>query len=72
MLAATDTTYAPWNVVMADDKRRVRLNCISHLLNQIPYEEVPREEIYLPERDTEGTFDDRATLASRTFVPQRY
>jgi polyphosphate kinase 2 (PPK2 family) len=72
MFAATDTTHAPWSVVMADDKRRARLNCIAHLLNRIPYEEVPREEVRLPDRDPKGAFDDRATLASRTFVPERF
>jgi polyphosphate kinase 2 len=72
MFAATDTAHSPWHVVIADDKRRARLNCIAHLLNQIPYEEVPREEIIMPDPDTTGAFDDRATLASRTFVPERF
>jgi polyphosphate kinase 2 len=72
MFAATDTPYAPWNIVVANDKRRARLNCISHLLNRIPYEEIPREQIQLPERDPEGAFDDMATLASRSFVPELY
>lgn len=72
MFAATDTSYAPWNIVVADDKRRARLNCISHLLNRITYEEVPQEPVELPDRDPHGAFDDRATLASRTFVPERY
>jgi polyphosphate kinase 2 len=72
MFAATDTPYAPWNIVVANDKRRARLNCISHLLNRIPYEEIPREQIQLPERDQEGAFDDMATLASRSFVPELY
>ena len=72
MFAATDTSYAPWHVVIADDKRRARLNCIAHLLNQMPYQEVPREEVILPDPDTTGAFDDRATLASRTFVPERF
>jgi polyphosphate kinase 2 len=72
MFAATDTAHAPWHIVIADDKRRARLNCIAHLLNQIPYEEVPSDEIVLPEPDTAGAFDDRATLASRTFVPERF
>jgi len=72
MFAATDTTYAPWHVVIANDKRRARLNCISHLLNSIPYEDISRKEIHLPKPDPEGTFDDRATLASRTFVPERF
>jgi polyphosphate kinase 2 len=72
MFAATDTPHAPWNIVIADDKRRARLNCIAHLLNRIPYEEIPREQVQLPERDPEGAFDDMATLASRSFVPELY
>jgi polyphosphate kinase 2 len=50
MFAATDTAWAPWYVVPSDDKRKARLNCISHLLGQIPYEEAPREKIKLPKR----------------------
>ena len=72
MFAATDTSFAPWHIVMADDKRRARLNCIAHLLNNIPYEKVPREEVHLPEPDSSGAFDDRATLASRRIVPNRF
>ena len=50
MFAATDTEFAPWFAVNSDDKRRARLNVISHLLNSIPYEDVPREDIKLPKR----------------------
>ena len=50
MFAATDTPQAPWFVALSDDKRRARLNIISHLLSQVPYEKVPREKIKLPER----------------------
>jgi polyphosphate kinase len=50
MLAATDTDFAPWYVVDADDARRARLNCISHLLSKIPYKDVPREPIKLSGR----------------------
>jgi len=50
MLRATDTPYAPWYIVKADDKRRARLNCISHLLSLIPYKEIEREPIRLPKR----------------------
>jgi polyphosphate kinase len=50
MFAATDTEWAPWYVVNGDDKRRARLNCISHLLSMIPYEEVPFEMMELPKR----------------------
>ncbi len=48
MMLASDTEYAPWNVVKADDKRRARLNCISHLLSQIPYKPVPFEAPKMP------------------------
>jgi len=72
MLSATDTPYSPWYVVGADDKRRARLNCITHLLNAIPYEEIPRKEVRLPEPDTRGAYDDQATLAGRRFVPERF
>jgi polyphosphate kinase 2 len=50
MFKATDTPWAPWNVVRSDDKRRARLNVISHLLSQIPYKELPREKPDLPKR----------------------
>jgi len=50
MFKATDTAWAPWYVVRSDDKRRARLNVISHLLRQIPYEEVPRDKVKLPKR----------------------
>jgi polyphosphate kinase 2 len=51
MIAVTDTKVAPWYVVPADDKRRARLNCIAHLLGRIPYREIPREKVKLPERE---------------------
>ena len=50
MFLATDTSFAPWYIVNADDKRRARLNCISHLLSLIPYKSLKREAIKLPER----------------------
>jgi polyphosphate kinase len=50
MFAATDTAWAPWFVVRSDDKKRARLNVVSHLLTQIPYEKLPREEPKLPKR----------------------
>ena len=50
MIKATDTTLSPWYRVMADDKRSARLNCISHLLSQIPYQDIPFELPPLPER----------------------
>jgi len=50
MLLATDTNFAPWYILDSNDKRRARLNCISHLLSLIPYVEVEREKVKLPKR----------------------
>src|ERR1700730_5629145 len=72
MLETTDTKDAPWYIVRSDDKRRARLNCISHLLKSIPYKEVTRDNIKLPKRSTKGEYDDQATLKGRTFVPEKY
>jgi polyphosphate kinase 2 len=51
MFRATDTPWAPWYVVRSDDKKRARLNVISHLLTHIPYKELPRDKVKLPERE---------------------
>ena len=48
MFKATDTPWAPWHVMRSDDKKRARLNVISHLLSQIPYEDLPRDKPVLP------------------------
>ena len=50
MFKATDTPWAPWYVVRSDDKKRARLNTMTHLLAHIPYEELPREKVKLPDR----------------------
>jgi len=50
MFEATDTDFAPWHVVRSNDKRRARLNLITHLLEQIPYKTAPREKVKLPKR----------------------
>jgi polyphosphate kinase 2 len=72
MLEATDTKHAPWHVLRSDDKKRARLNCITHLLSQIPYESVPPEKVDLPERSIKGAYNDQATLSGRSFVPENY
>jgi hypothetical protein len=72
MLEATDTDEAPWHIVRSDDKRRARLNCISHLLKHIPYEKVDAEEVNLPNVSTKREYDDEATLNGRRFVPEKY
>ncbi|HVK58109.1 MAG TPA: polyphosphate kinase 2, partial [Candidatus Kapabacteria bacterium] len=69
MLDATDTKHAPWHIVTSDDKKRARLNCITHLLKLIPYKEVPREKVNLPKRSTKGSYDDMATMRNRKFIP---
>ncbi len=72
MLKATDTKHAPWFVVRSDDKKRARLNCITHLLKQIPYKKVKRDKIHLPDRSNKGEYDDQATLKGRRFVEEKY
>ncbi|HEX5045665.1 MAG TPA: polyphosphate kinase 2 [Gammaproteobacteria bacterium] len=58
MFAETDTNFAPWHVALTDDKRRARLNLITHLLAQIPYEEPPRDKIKLPKRGKRHGYRD--------------
>jgi len=58
MFRATDTGFAPWYVARSDDKRRARLNIISHLLAHIPYEEAPREKVKLPKRQKAGDYQE--------------
>jgi polyphosphate kinase len=72
MLEATDTEFTPWYIVPSDDKRRARLNCITHLLGLIPYEKLPRKQVNLPQRSMRGAHDDRATLEGRRFVAMTY
>src|SRR5215468_3139338 len=56
MFKATDTSWAPWFVARSEDKKRVRLNIITHLLGHIPYEEPPREKVKLPKRQPPGNY----------------
>jgi polyphosphate kinase len=72
MLEATDTKHAPWHLVRSDDKRKARLNCISHLLRTIPYKQAPRERVKLPKRSRKGRYDDQASLKRRHFVPEKF
>jgi len=72
MLKATDTKLAPWHILRSDDKKRARLNCISHLLKLIPYKKVPRDKIHLPKRSMKGAYDDQASLKGKKFVPEKY
>jgi len=70
MFAATDTPESPWYVVPSDDQRRARLNCISHFLSLIPYEEVPREKIKFPKRQAKG--DYKESDHPLRIIPQKY
>jgi hypothetical protein len=72
MLDATDTRHAPWHILRSDDKKRARLNCIRHLLSQIPYKKVPRAKVKLPKRSMKRAYDDQAALRRRRFVPEKY
>ena len=58
MFKATDTTWAPWYVIRSDSKKRARLNAIVHLLKHIPYEEVPRAKVKLPDRQKAHGYED--------------
>jgi polyphosphate kinase len=72
MLLATDTPHAPWYIVRSDDKKKARLNCISHLLSLVPTEDVPREKMKLPKRSAKDKYDPEAGLGGRKFVPDLY
>jgi polyphosphate kinase 2 len=72
MLKATDSKHAPWYVVRSDDKRRARLNAISHILNAIPFKKLPAAKVKLAKRSNKGRYDDQASLKGRNFVQARY
>ena len=72
MFLTSDRDHAPWHIVPADDKKRARLNCISHFLSMIPYEDIEREEVELGERSLEGKYEDELDLSLRQVVPQKY
>jgi polyphosphate kinase len=72
MLDATDTTHAPWYIVRSDDKKRARLNCISHFLSLIPHKKLPREPVKFPKRSNKGKYDDEAAMKGRRFIPEAY
>ena len=71
MLARTNITEAPWYIVEGNDKKRERLNCIEHLLSVLPYKEVPREDVCLPERVFNPDYE-RRILGDELYVPKIY
>jgi polyphosphate kinase len=70
MFEATDSSWAPWYAVRSDDKRRTRLNILSHVLAQIPYKEVAREKVVLPKRQKPGDYVE--TRYPFRFIPELY
>jgi polyphosphate kinase len=72
MLDATDTDHAPWNIVHSDDKRRARLNVISHFLSVLPYQVLPKKKVKVPGRDKAGAYDDAATMRNRRWIEEKY
>jgi polyphosphate kinase 2 len=72
MLKMTDSKHAPWYIVRSDDKRRARLNCISHILDRIPAKKVVRPKVRLPKRSSKGKYDDQASLKGAKFVYEKY
>jgi len=70
MLAATDTPIAPWHLVPSDDKKRARLNCISHILTSIPYKEIPYTPPKLPPRQKPKGYKEPKT--KHKVIPQKW
>jgi polyphosphate kinase 2 len=72
MLEATDTDFAPWYLLRSDNKRRARLNLLSHFLGSIPYKATKREKINLPSRNKKGAYDDEATIQDRRWIKEKF
>jgi polyphosphate kinase 2 len=72
MFEATDTRHAPWRLIRSNDKRRARLNVISHILKAIPYKKIARDKVKLPKRSHKGSYNDQASLRGMKFVEERY
>ena len=72
MLDATDTTWAPGYIVRSDDKKRARLNVISHILKQIPHKKIKRPKVKLPKRSMKHAYNDEKTLKGRRFIKEVY
>lgn len=72
MLARTHLPKTPWHIVPSNDKKRARLNCISHLLSQFPYEQSSFEKPELPGRESKRAYDDEASMEGQNYVPLRY
>jgi polyphosphate kinase 2 len=67
----TNIPEAPWFIVSGNDKKRARLNCIRHLLEQVPYQDIPGDQVTLPERVFNEDYE-RQVLPTKLYVPERY
>jgi polyphosphate kinase 2 len=72
MFEATNTKHAPWYIIRSDDKRRARLNCISHILNTIPFKRISQRTVKLPKRSNKGRYNDQDGLDGVQFVAEQY
>ena len=72
MLEATDTDFAPWYIVRSDDKKRARLNIISHFLGLLPYEAAKRDKVKLPSREKKHAYDNEATIKDRRWIEEKF
>ena len=70
MFEATDSSWAPWYVTISNDKKRARLNIITHLLSKIPYKEAPREKVKLPDRQKPGGY--REPDYPFKYIPEKF
>ena len=72
MFDVTDSKEAPWYIIRSDDKRRARLNCISHLLSTIPHKKIKNDKVKLPKRPKKSKYDEQRGLKGRNFVEERF
>lgn len=72
MLDATDTDVAPWYVVDSNDKKKARLNIISHLLSQVPYKRIKRDKVTLKDRSNKNKYDDESTMLKRRWITNKF
>ena len=70
MFEHTDTVFSPWNIVESDNKKKARVNCISHFLNQVKYEHTEHPEVILPERTQQKDYD-RPSRSNYNYVPEK-
>jgi len=70
MFAATDTPQSPWYVVRADDKKRARLNCITHLLRVVPWKKIAQPNVKLPPRQNPKSYNPAAW--DYRWIPEKY